>query len=112
MGNDHRVKYASIVLLLSAVLLVPDTASAGGNAYPGKEGHSLSAGYPAPMTSAYRSGGATVGPTYSECCYTFPIQMVYQCPAVLVGQPGSRVGYFHQHPTSGRLGGQPYLYHP
>ena len=112
MGNDHWVKYSSILVILTGAMLAPDTALAGGNTYPGKNRKTPSAGYPAPIASAYPFGGAIGDPIYAGCCYTFPLQMVYQCPAVLVGQPGSRVVYLRPHPMSGLLGGQPYLYHP
>ena len=100
-----------LVLSLAILALMPGTASAGGHKDHGKNGNDPSAGYPAPMPAAYPFPGVIVDPTCSACCYTVPILAVYQCPAVLAGQPGSQVGYLRSDPTSGLLGGQPYLYH-
>jgi len=112
MGNFRLAKNASILVLLAAVTLAPGTASAGGPKHPGKNGNDPSPGYSALMPAAYPFPGIIVDPTYSACCYTFPIKAVYQCPAVLAGQPGSQVGYLRSDPIFGLLGGQPYLYHP
>jgi hypothetical protein len=111
MGNDRLEKKAAILVLLVAVMLAPGTASAGGHEDHGKIGNGTSAGYAAPSPAGHPFPGAIVDPTYSGCCYTFPIQAVYQCPAVLAGQPGSQVVYLRSDPAAGLLGGQPYLYH-
>jgi hypothetical protein len=111
MGNDRLAKNASILVLAVAVMLAPGTASAGGPNHLGEEGNGPWAGYPAPISLAYPFAGVTVGPTYPACCYTVPILAVYQCPAVLAGQPGSQVVYLRSDPICGLLGGQPYLYH-
>ena len=112
MGNDRLAKNASILVFLAAVTLAPSAASAGWHKDHGKKGNDPWAGYPAPISAVYPFPGVIVDPTCSACCYTFPIQAVYQCPAVLAGQPGSRVEYLQSDPMPGLLGGQPYLYHP
>ena len=112
MGNDRPAKNASILVLLVAVMLAPGTVSAGGHTYSRQNGNDPSAGYLARCRQRTCTGRAIVDPAYSACCYTFPIQAVYQCPAVLAGQPGSRVVIPPVGPKSGLLGGQPYLYHP
>ncbi len=112
MGNDRLAKNASILVFLAAVTLAPGAASAGGYEHPGTNGNDPWAGYRAPIPAAYPFPGVIVDPTCSACCYTFPIQAVYQCPAVLAGQPGSQVRYLRSDPMPGLLGGQPYLYHP
>jgi hypothetical protein len=111
MGNDRLAKNASIPVLLIAIILAPRTVSAGGPTPQRENGNSPSAGYSAPMASAHSWPGAIVDPTCSACSYTVPILAVYQCPAVLVGQPGSQVRYLRSDPKYGFLGGQPYLYH-
>ena len=99
MGNDRLAKNASVLVLLVAVALAPGTASAGGPKHAGKNGNDPSPGYPVPRPAAYPFPGISVDPTYSACCYTFPIQAVYQCPAVLAEQPGSQVGYLRTDPA-------------
>ena len=113
MGDRRLAMIASALVLSLAILaLMAGTASAGGHRNHGKNGNDPSAGYSAPMPAAYPFPGVIVEPTYSTCCYTVPIQAVYQCPAVLAGQPGSQVVYLRSDPMYGLLGGQPYLYHP
>jgi len=111
MSNDRLAKNASILVLLVAVTLAPGTASAGGPKHPGKNGNDASAGYSVPMPAAYPFPGGIAQPTCSTCSYTVPILAVYQCPAVLVGQPGSQVVYVRSDSAYGLLGGRPYLYH-
>ncbi len=113
MGVRRLATIASALVLSLAILaLMAGTASAGGYEHPGTNGNDPWAGYPAPIPAAYPFPGVIVDPTCSACCYTFPIQAVYQCPAVLAGQPGSQVRYLQSDPMPGLLGGQPYLYHP
>jgi hypothetical protein len=112
MGDRRLATIASALVLSLAILaLMPSAASAGGHKDDGKHGNDASAGLSAPMSAAYPFPGVIVDPTYSACCYTLPILAVYQCPAVLVDQPGSRVVYLRTDPAYGLLGGQPYLYH-
>lgn len=111
MGNDRLAKNASILIVLSAITLAPGTASAGGLKAPGKSGYDPSASYSVSMPAAYPFAGGIGDPTCSECCYTVPIMAVYQCPAVLVDQPGSPVVYLRSDSAYGRLGGRSYLYH-
>lgn len=111
MDDDRLAKFASIMGLLAAVLLAPGTASAGGPRHPGKNGNGTSAGYSVPLPAAYPFSGDFADPTCSRCFYTVPIQAVYQCPAVLVSQPGSQVVYLRSDSVYGLLGGQPFLYH-
>jgi hypothetical protein len=111
MGNDRLIKNASILVLLLAVMLASGTASAGEPKQHKENGNNPSAGNPAPMPAAYPYAGVIVDPTFPACCYTVPIVAVYQCPAKLVGQPGSPISYFRSDPRHGLLGGQPYLYH-
>ena len=113
MGARRLATIASALVLSLAILaLMAGTASAGWHKDHGKKGNDPWAGYPAPIPAAYPFPGVIVDPTCSACCYTFPIQAVYQCPAVLAGQPGSQVRYLQSDPMPGLLGGQPYLYHP
>ena len=113
MGVRRPATIASALVLSLAILaLMAGTASAGGHQNHGEKGNDPWAGCPVPIPADYPFPGVIVEPTYSACCYTFPIQAVYQCPAVLAGQPGSRVGYLRSDPMPGLLGGQPYLYHP
>jgi hypothetical protein len=111
MGNDRLAKKASTLVLLGAVMLAPVTASAGGPKHPGKSGNDPTFGIPTPMPAANPFRGVFVNTTCSECCYTVPILAVYQCPAVIAGQPGSQVRYLRPDPRYGLFGGQPYLYH-
>ncbi len=111
MGNDRLAKNASILVLLAAVTLTPGTASAEGHECPCKNGNDPSPAYSVAMPAAYPFQGAIVDPAWSTCCYTVPIFAVYQCPAVIAGQPGSQVVYVRSDPAYGLLGGQPYLYH-
>jgi hypothetical protein len=111
MGNDRLTKTASTLVLLGAVLLAPGTASAGGPKHPGKSGNHPSVGMPTPMPVANPFPEVIVDATCPACCYTVPIQAVYQCPAVIAGQPGSQVRYLRPDPRYGLFGGQPFLYH-
>ena len=112
MSHDRLAKRASVFVLLVAVMLVPAPAWAGGrnphDGYPNGPSVSSTGRLPA----AYPFHGSTGNPPGSPWCYAVPIQAVYQFPAVLVNQPGSEVGYLWTDPTSGLLGGRPYLYHP
>jgi hypothetical protein len=112
MGNDRPTKHASILAVLIAIALAPGMAWAGDPGVPGMTGTDLSAGYapPMPPTTSWPSGIS--GPAIAGCSYTFPIWVVYQCPATIANQPGSRVVYLSINPRAGLLGGQPYLYHP
>jgi hypothetical protein len=111
MGNDRLAKTASILVLLAAVTLAPGTAFAGGLTHPGKNGIDPSSAYSGAMPAAYPFSGVVGDPTCPGCSYTVPIVSVYQCPAVIVDQLGSRVVYIRSDPAYGLLGGQPYLYH-
>jgi hypothetical protein len=112
MNNDRRVQWASISVLLITITFAPGTASAGDHKHPGKQGIDPAAGYTPSMRSVYRYPGIVADPSCSGCFYTFPILSVYQCPAVMANQPGSRVAYLGMNSIAGLLGGQPYLYHP
>jgi hypothetical protein len=112
MDNDRRPKNAFILVLLVAVTMAPGKATAGGLEHPGKQVSDPAAGWPLSMPSAYPFPGVIADPATWGCCYTFPIQAVYQCPAVMASQPGSRVIYLGTDPMAGLLGGRPYLYHP
>jgi hypothetical protein len=110
MDIDRRPKNAFRLVLLIALAMAPRTASAGGPNHPDQQGSDPTAGSILSMPSVYPYPGVVAHPTLG-CCYTFPILAVYQCPAVMAGQPGSRVVYLEPHPMAGLLGGQPYLYH-
>ena len=101
MGNDRLTKSASILAVV-ITMLMPKAASAGGHP---PDGHVA----PIPIASPWPANG--VIPACPSCCYTFPIQFVYQCPAVIAGQPGAQVPYLRSNSPAGVLGGQPYLYH-
>jgi len=111
MGNNRLAKRASIAVLLAAVMAAPGTASAGGQMPLGMNGNGPSPAYSIPMPAAYPFPGLIVDPTCPGCFYAVPILAVYQCPAVMTGQPGSQVEYMHVDPMTGVLGGRPYLYH-
>jgi hypothetical protein len=111
MGNHGLMRNAPTLVLLVAVMLAPGMASAGEDKPQGKNGNSPLAGSPASTPAAYPFAGVIIDPSPSGCCYAVPILSVYQCPAVLVGQPGSQLIYVWRDPTLGLLGGQPYLYH-
>ncbi len=112
MGNDHLAKNASILALLIAIALTPITASAGGHGIHAQNANAPWAGQAMTMPNPAPYPGFLGGPAYAGCCYTFPIWVVYQCPAVIAGQPGSPVFYLGVNARGGLLGGQPYLYHP
>ena len=112
MRNGRLVKNASILGLLLTIALAPGIALAGGHKSCGNQGKDAWVGRPVATRQAYLYSGAVADPLCSGCKYTFPIQAVYQCPAVEASQPGSRVRYLQTPPASGLLGGQPYLYHP
>jgi hypothetical protein len=111
MDHDRRPKNAILLGLLVAVAMATGTAAAGEPEPPGKQGSDPAAGSSLSMPPVYAFPGVIAHPKDSGCCYTFPILSVYQCPAVLAGQPGSRVVYLEPHPMAGLLGGQPHLYH-
>ena len=109
MRNDRLAKVASIVAVLIA-MLTPNAASAGGHPPAGHVAPiPLASVAPHPLASPFTGIGAF--PMCSSCCYTFPIQAVYQCPAVIAGQPGAQVIYLRSDSPAGVLGGQPFLYH-
>jgi hypothetical protein len=111
MGNGGVVKNAPILALLVALMLAPGTASAGEDIYQGKNGNSPLALSRASAPAVNPFVGVIIDPSPSGCCYTFPILVVQQCPAVHAGQPGSQVTHVWRDPRFGLLGGQPYLYH-
>jgi hypothetical protein len=111
MDNDRRTMWASISVLLIALMMAPGTALAGGHEHPGKQGIHPAAGHTPSMQPVYPYPGIVADSSYSGCFYTFPILSVYQCPAVVASQPGARVAYLEMNPMAGLLGGQPYLYH-
>jgi hypothetical protein len=102
---------SALVLSLATWALAPGSGLAGENGDHGTNGNRRPTVVPAPIPAAYPFSGVIDDPTYSACCYAVPILAVYQCPAVLAGQPGSQVWYFRSDPVFGLLGGQPYLYH-
>ncbi len=112
MANIRPAKNASVLALLVAVALAPGNATAGGQEYHAVPVHDPSGAYALPMPAASTWPGGLAGPAYPGCCYTFPIQAVYQCPAAIANQPGSGVIYLRVNLEAGLLGGQPYLYHP
>ncbi len=112
MGNERLAKSASILVFLPALLLAPGTASAGGQYPRGNNGNDPAPVYSVPMPAAYPFPGFIVDSTCAGCSYTVPILAVYQCPAVIAGQPGSQVEWHRTDPMAGFLGGRPYLYHP
>ena len=108
----QRHPHPPSALSLAILALMAGTASAGWHKDHGKKGNDPWAGYPGPIPAVYPFPGVIVDPTCLARRKTSPIQAVYQCPAVLAGQPGSRVGYLQSDPMPCGLGGQLNLYHP
>jgi hypothetical protein len=111
MGVRPLATIASVLMLSVAIVtLMPSTAGAWGDRQDWMS-YDPSADYQSPAPSVYPFPGVSVEPTNRACCYAVPIVAVYQCPAALIGQPGSQVVYVRSNPMSSILGGQPYLYH-
>jgi hypothetical protein len=112
MRARRLIEFVYVVLVPVAILsMMPNTANAWEDYHLDLINSDISAGYPAPLPAGYSFAGPTAGPIYPSCFYTVPILAVYQCPAVITDQPGSRVVYLPSNLTPGLLGGQPYLYH-
>jgi hypothetical protein len=88
MNNARLGRIALISAVLFVVTLAPGAASASGYEHAGwARVHDPSQGY------------------------TYPIQMLFQFPAVIVNQPGSEIPFLWPDPSRSLLGGRPYLYH-
>jgi hypothetical protein len=112
MTNNRLAKNASLRVFLIAIVLMPGTASAWEHGPHGKQWQDPLAGYAVPIQAVYQFPAVLANQPTTPWGYAVPIQSSFQFPAVMANQPGAEVPFLGTDPTSGLLGGRPYLYHP